>query len=140
MKRKLHRSRSGRAILLAVPVVAALCGSGSVAAQSGPASAGPVDPQLIEDLVAANRILADQGVLDGWGHVSVRHPRDPNRYLLSRSLAPELITAGDIMEFDLDSNPIDPKGDLFIQRDSFTAKSTSYDRMSWPLCTRTRQH
>src|SRR5262245_66598989 len=96
MTSKLHRFRSRRAILLAVPIVVALCGSGSVAAQSGPASAGPVDPQLIEDLVAANRILADQGVLDGWGHVSVRHPRDPNRYLLSSWLAPELLSAGDI--------------------------------------------
>ena len=117
MTSKLHRSRSRRAILLAIPVVVALCVSGPVAAQSGPASAGPVDPQLIEDLVAANRILADQGVLDGWGHVSVRHPRDANRYLLSRSLAPELITAGDIMEFDLDSNPVDAKGrPLYTER------------------------
>ena len=54
-------------------------------------TAGPADPLLIEDLVAANRILAQEGVLDGWGHVSVRHDRDPNRYLLSRSLAPELV-------------------------------------------------
>ncbi|MGC1898643.1 MAG: class II aldolase/adducin family protein, partial [Pseudolabrys sp.] len=114
---KLHRYRSRRAILFAVPVVAVLCASGSVAAQSGPASAGPVDPQLIEDLVAANRILADQGVLDGWGHVSVRHPRDPNRYLLSRSRAPELISVDDIMEFDLDSNPVDAKGrSLYTER------------------------
>src|SRR4029450_2825129 len=50
-----------------------------------PPSAGSVEPQLIEDLVAANRILADQGVLDGWGPVSARHPRNANRYLLSRS-------------------------------------------------------
>jgi HCOMODA/2-hydroxy-3-carboxy-muconic semialdehyde decarboxylase len=41
---------------------------------------------LIEDLVAANRILAQERVLDGWGHVSVRHDRDPNRFLLSRTL------------------------------------------------------
>ena len=73
-----------------------------VSAQA-PASAGPVDPKLIEDLVAANRILADQGVVDGYGHVSVRHPADPQRYLMSRSIAPELVTAADIMEYDLDS-------------------------------------
>ena len=53
-------------------------------------SAGPADPLLVEDLVAANRILAKEGVLDGWGHVSVRHDRDPGRFLLSRSLAPEM--------------------------------------------------
>ena len=45
-------------------------------------------PALIDDLVAANRILASLNVLDGFGHVSVRHPDDPDRYLLSRSLAP----------------------------------------------------
>jgi len=82
-----------------------------------PQSAGPADRQLIEDLVAANRILAMQGVLDGWGHVSVRHNRDPNRFLLSRSLAPELITAKDILEFDLDNNPVEAQGrNLYTER------------------------
>jgi len=64
------------------------------------------DPALqavIDDLVAANRILADQKVLDGYGHVSARHPGDASRFLLSRSLAPQLVTAADLMEFDLDS-------------------------------------
>lgn len=75
-----------------------------------PASAGPASPRLIEDLVAANRILAAEGILDAYGHVSARHDRDPNRYLLSRSLAPELVTADDIMEFDLDSRPVDARG------------------------------
>jgi ribulose-5-phosphate 4-epimerase/fuculose-1-phosphate aldolase len=87
------------------------------AAQVSPASAGPVDPALIEDLVAANRILVDQGVLDGYGHVSMRHPKDPNRYLMARSVAPELVTADDIMEYDLDSNPVDPRGRaVFLER------------------------
>ena len=81
--------------------------------RSEPASAGPADPALIEDLVAANRILADQGVVDGYGHVSARHNLDPNRYLLARSIAPELVTAEDIVEFDLDSNPVDPRGRKF---------------------------
>jgi ribulose-5-phosphate 4-epimerase/fuculose-1-phosphate aldolase len=78
--------------------------------EPAPASAGAPAAGLIEDLVAANRILADQGVLDGYGHVSARHAQDPGRYLLSRSLAPELVTAGDIMEYDLDSRPLDPRG------------------------------
>ncbi|HUF79647.1 MAG TPA: class II aldolase/adducin family protein [Burkholderiales bacterium] len=82
-----------------------------------PKSAGRPDPRLIADLVAANRILAMQGVLDGWGHVSVRHDRDPGRYLLSRSLAPELITARDILEFDLDNEPVDARGrSLYSER------------------------
>lgn len=71
-------------------------------------SAGPVAPGLIEDLVAASRILAQHGVLDAFGHVSMRHPADPKRYLLSRNLAPELVTAADIVEYDLDSEPVQP--------------------------------
>jgi HCOMODA/2-hydroxy-3-carboxy-muconic semialdehyde decarboxylase len=65
---------------------------------------------LMEDLVAANRILADQGIVDGYGHVSVRSERDPKRFFISRSLAPELVTADDIMELDLDANYIDARG------------------------------
>jgi len=93
-------------------LAAAVIASGHPARQSAsaPTSAGPADPKLIEDLVAANRILADQGVLDGYGHVSVRHDRSPDRYLMSRSLAPELVTAADILEYDLDSNPVDARG------------------------------
>jgi ribulose-5-phosphate 4-epimerase/fuculose-1-phosphate aldolase len=80
-------------------------------------SAGPVDPALIEDLVAANRILAQNGVLDAWGHVSIRHPNNPERYLLSRARAPGLVSAEDIMEFDLDSNPVDQQGRrVFLER------------------------
>src|SRR5690348_6753608 len=78
-------------------------------AQTAPSSAGPADPKLVDDLVAANRILADQGVVDGYGHVSVRHPADPQRYLMSRSIAPELVTAADVMEYDLDSVPVDAR-------------------------------
>ncbi|MGH7388685.1 MAG: class II aldolase/adducin family protein [Candidatus Rokuibacteriota bacterium] len=82
-----------------------------------PPSAGPPDPRLVEDLVAANRILADQGVFDAYGHVSVRHDRDPARYLMSRSLAPELVTAGDVIEYDLDSAPVDAGGrSLYLER------------------------
>jgi ribulose-5-phosphate 4-epimerase/fuculose-1-phosphate aldolase len=101
-----------------------LCGVGSPAraldarsARGQAVSAGPADPGLIEDLVAANRILADQGVLDAYGHVSVRHPDHPARYLMSRSLAPELVTAGDILEYDLDSNSIAARGRrTFLER------------------------
>jgi HCOMODA/2-hydroxy-3-carboxy-muconic semialdehyde decarboxylase len=82
-------------------------------ARSEPTTAGSPDPALIEDLVAANHILFDQGVVDGYGHVSVRHDKNPDRYLLSRSLAPELVTAADIVEFDLDSNAVDPRGRAF---------------------------
>lgn len=79
-------------------------------ARQTPASAGPADPALMEDLVAASRILAQQGVVDAFGHVSVRHNLDPNRYLVARSLAPALVTASDIVEYDLDSNPVNLDG------------------------------
>jgi HCOMODA/2-hydroxy-3-carboxy-muconic semialdehyde decarboxylase len=82
-----------------------------------PVSGGPVDPAVIEDLVAASRILADQGVLDGFGHVSIRHPGNPERFLMSRSLAPALTTADDIIEYDLDCVPVNDRGrGSFLER------------------------
>ena len=85
--------------------------------QQQPISGGQVDPAVLEDLVAANRILVDQEVLDGFGHVSIRHPHDPNRYLMARNIAPALVTTADILEYDLDSNPIDAKGQrTFLER------------------------
>jgi HCOMODA/2-hydroxy-3-carboxy-muconic semialdehyde decarboxylase len=80
-------------------------------------SAGPVDAGLLDDLVAASHILAQHGVLDAWGHVSIRHPSNPERYLLSRARAPALVGAEDIMEFDLESNPVDQQGRrMFLER------------------------
>ncbi len=71
----------------------------------------PLDKAFIDDLVAANRTLARLNVLDAFGHVSVRDPRNPRRYLISRSIAPESVTAGDILLLDLDSQTVDPKDD-----------------------------
>jgi ribulose-5-phosphate 4-epimerase/fuculose-1-phosphate aldolase len=64
----------------------------------------------IRNLVIANRILGKEGVVDAFGHVSIRHPADPSRYFLSRSRSPELVVERDIMEFDLDSNAIEQRG------------------------------
>ncbi|OGA74404.1 MAG: hypothetical protein A3G81_14275 [Betaproteobacteria bacterium RIFCSPLOWO2_12_FULL_65_14] len=58
------------------------------------------------DLVIANRILAHENVVDAYGHVSVRHPQDPKRFLLARSLSPEMVLPDDIMEFDLEGNAL----------------------------------
>ena len=86
--------------------------------QTVPAAAtGTVEPALLDDLVAAGRILVDQGVLDGFGHVSMRHPKDPARFLMSRSLAPALATPADLIEHDLDGNGITANGrSLFLER------------------------
>jgi HCOMODA/2-hydroxy-3-carboxy-muconic semialdehyde decarboxylase len=63
---------------------------------------------IIEDLVIASRICAEYGVIDAYGHVSVRNESNPNHYFMSRDVAPELIQEEDILEFDLDSNPVNP--------------------------------
>src|ERR671928_1081333 len=64
----------------------------------------------LEDLVAAYRILAEYGVIDAYGHVSIRSPANPQRYYIARSLAPEIVQVSDIMEYDLDSNPLNERG------------------------------
>jgi HCOMODA/2-hydroxy-3-carboxy-muconic semialdehyde decarboxylase len=82
-----------------------------------PASGGPIAAALIADLAAASRILVAQGVVDGFGHVSMRHPRVPERYLMARSIAPALVTPDDIIEYDLDSNPCNAGGrSSFLER------------------------
>src|SRR6202035_912688 len=72
---------------------------------------------LIQDLVIANRILAREEVVDAYGHVSVRHPDNPNRFLIARSLAPELVGPEDIVELDLDGQPVrDEDRSLYLER------------------------
>jgi len=71
----------------------------------------------IDDIVIGSRVLAEFGVVDAFGHVSARDPGNPNHFLMSRSLAPALVTADDIMEFDLDGNSVDAKGrTVFLER------------------------
>ena len=102
----------------AAALFVALLAAGLAAAQSpAPATGGAVPAAVLDDLVIANRILADRGIIDAYGHLSIRHPTDPNRYLMARAIAPALITLDDIMEFDLDSNPVDRRGrSMFIER------------------------
>lgn len=66
--------------------------------------------EMIQDLVLGNKILYHQKVVDAFGHVSVRHDKDPNRYLMSRYVPPGLVTPDDIVTFDLDSQPLDKTG------------------------------
>ncbi|MGB7120188.1 MAG: class II aldolase/adducin family protein [Bradyrhizobium sp.] len=109
---------SGRlARIGALVAVGLLAGRIEVSAQMPSASLPGVDPALLEDIVVGSRVLADFGVLDGFGHVSARSPTNPNHFLMSRSLAPALVTADDIMEFDLDGNPVDARGrKVFLER------------------------
>ncbi|MBV8119703.1 MAG: class II aldolase/adducin family protein [Alphaproteobacteria bacterium] len=72
---------------------------------------------LIQDLVIANRILAREEVVDAYGHVSVRHPDNPHHFLIARSLAPELVGPEDIVELDLDGQPVRHEGpSLYLER------------------------
>jgi ribulose-5-phosphate 4-epimerase/fuculose-1-phosphate aldolase len=80
------------------------------AAQEAPT--GETLPRLaeLERVVAANRVLANENVVDAFGHVSVRDPRDPSRFVMSRSRSPALVEFGDLMTFDLEGRPLDPRG------------------------------
>jgi len=80
-------------------IAALICGM--LAAQAQPAKRA-----LVEELVLANHILANTGVLDAYGHVSVRDDRNPNHYLLARHMAAGLVTPDDIIEYDFDSKPV----------------------------------
>src|SRR5262249_38395609 len=75
-----------------------------------------------------NHILAREQVVDAFGHVSVRHPRTPDRFLIARSVAPELVTSADLIEYDLDGNPVDARGrasyrERFIHSEIYRARS-----------------
>jgi ribulose-5-phosphate 4-epimerase/fuculose-1-phosphate aldolase len=82
-----------------------------------PSPISGIPPELIEDLVLGSRILAEFGVVDAFGHVSARSPANPAHFLMSRSLAPALVTADDIMEFDQDGSAVDARGRaVFLER------------------------
>jgi len=66
--------------------------------------------EVVDDLVVGNKILYNHKVVDAFGHLSVRHDADPTRYLMSRYVPPGLVTADDIVTYDLDSNPLDKTG------------------------------
>src|SRR5580704_1385191 len=79
---------------------------------AAPQEASPLasDPKLIDDLVYANRILYQQQVLDGFGHVSVRSDKNPDHFLMAHSMAPGLVTSKDIMEWDREGEAVDARG------------------------------
>jgi HCOMODA/2-hydroxy-3-carboxy-muconic semialdehyde decarboxylase len=109
----VHTVGAALGLALIAPAVA------SAQTPAAPAKSPDVDPRAkaIADVVAANHILADQGVVDGYGHVSVRDPTDPNKFLMSRSTAPELVTAADVLAHDLDGNtPAPASVKLYLER------------------------
>jgi HCOMODA/2-hydroxy-3-carboxy-muconic semialdehyde decarboxylase len=85
---------------------------------SAASSPGPPDAALVGKLATANRILYDQGVVDGFGHVSVRHDKSAEHFLLARNMAPALVTSADILTFDLDGTALDA-GDRRVYLERF---------------------
>lgn len=82
-----------------------------------PVTGGPVAAEVLADLAAASRILASHGVVDAFGHVSLRHPSAPDRYLMAKSIAPARVLPEDIIEYDLDSSPVNANGrGSFLER------------------------
>src|SRR6266513_5768206 len=71
---------------------------------------------IIQELVVANRILAHEDIVDAYGHISVRHPDNPKRFFIARSLAPELVERHDLIEFDREGEPINDKRQPYIER------------------------
>jgi ribulose-5-phosphate 4-epimerase/fuculose-1-phosphate aldolase len=101
--------------------------------------------QIIEELAVANRILGNEGVIDAFGHVSIRHPDDPGRYLLSRSRSPLIVEPDDILEFTLDSEPVTPPseqlyservihGEIYKMRDDVMAVCHHHAPAVMPFC------
>jgi ribulose-5-phosphate 4-epimerase/fuculose-1-phosphate aldolase len=85
-------------------------------ADNAPASS-ETSAQLIETLVLANHILFDQGVVDAFGHVSVRHDKQPDRFLLARNMAPGRVDAEDIIEFTFDGEAVNANGrKVYLER------------------------
>ena len=105
-----------RAMLLAGAYLGFQLSSFAASAQSNrdPAMAlrADSDERRISDLVEANHILANEHVLDGFGHISVRSLKNPTHFYMSRSRAPALVSADDIIEFDENSEPVDQRGRL----------------------------
>src|SRR3569833_3460930 len=76
-----------------------------------------VPRDVLDDIVVGSRILADLGIVAGFGHVSARSPTNPSHFLMARSVAPALVTVDDIMEFDENGEPVDARGRaIFLER------------------------
>jgi len=90
-----------------------------------------MNQSIIEDLVTASHILANEGVLDGLGYISVRHPDNPERYLMSRSLAPALVQPSDIKNTTSTPTPSTDRAERCFSNVSSAAKPTKHDPSLW---------
>ncbi len=100
----------------------------SVPKKSSTGSVNAALKAVIDDLVVGNRILYNEDIVDGYGHISARDPRDPTRFLLSRARAPGLVVAADIMQFGMDGEPVKDDGRRSIPSASSIPRSTRRGR------------
>ncbi len=122
--------RLARNICLLLCVIAGSCGAAAAqpsATPGHPPMQSDSDEQRMADLVLASRILVQEGVLDSFGHVTVRSLKNPNRYFMPRAMPPGLVTAKDIVELDINSAPIDPNaprtnGERFIHGEIYRVR------------------
>jgi ribulose-5-phosphate 4-epimerase/fuculose-1-phosphate aldolase len=115
MTNRLHVHLVGA--VLALGIIAPIAPTTASAQATKPAPADDPHAKALADVVLANHILADQGVVDGFGHVSIRDPADPNKFLMARSMAPELVTPADVLEHDLEGNTTAPATTkLYLER------------------------
>jgi HCOMODA/2-hydroxy-3-carboxy-muconic semialdehyde decarboxylase len=111
-----------------ITIAAALLLPLSFAHAEGPNLQDPKVKALVDELVVANHILYNQGVVDGFGHISARSPLDPTHFFMSRSVAPSAVTAADIMEFDADGAVVGgdkraPYAERFIHSEVYKARA-----------------
>ena len=103
----VHIKRAVVAVAAAASFVLPAGVSGqAIPSQTTASAAPPTVLQLVDDLIVANQILSHEGIVDGLGHISVRHPERPDRFLLGRDLAPSLQTAADLVEYDVDGKAV----------------------------------
>lgn len=119
MYRQANKSRSRLCWLIVAVVV--------IASDIAPASSQDAKSALINDLISANHILARENIVDSFGHVSVRHPDNPARFLMTQARSPEQVSADDVMELDLDGKPLNGDdrptyGERFIHAEIYRAR------------------
>ena len=120
------RAKRFHAAVSMIALCSAAAAQPSVAPEHRPTQ-GDSDEQRITDLVVASRMLVQEGVLDSFGHVTVRSLKNPNRYFMPRAMPPALVTGNDIVELDLDSVPIDANaprtnGERFIHGEIYQVR------------------
>ena len=104
-------------------------GGGPVSRAQNPSAAADPDEARIEDVITASHILANEGILDSFGHVSARSIKNPDRFFMPRAMPPALVSRADIVEVGLDCRPVAPDALRLTVSDTFTARCIPIETM-----------